>query len=194
MSTSEPTIAIGIPSGDMVHADFAMRLATLCLNPGAKSFLINAKSSLVAIGRNQCAEAAKLANASHLLFLDSDMIFPADTIKRLLKHQKDIVGAVYSRRAAPFHALGVTFEGEHIAPTKDLRRMQIIPTGCMMIRLSVFDKLSKPWFSTQIEGEKIRGEDYYFCNRAAEAGFEIWCDGDLSKEVGHIGQKIYTLE
>jgi hypothetical protein len=59
--------------------------------------------------------------------------------------------------------------------------------------MSVFDKLPKPWFTTRIEGEKILGEDYYFCEQAAKAGFEIWCDGNLSREVGHIGQKIYHL-
>jgi hypothetical protein len=48
MTTAVTTVAIGIPSGDMVHADFAMNLATLCLNPGARTCIINAKSSLVA--------------------------------------------------------------------------------------------------------------------------------------------------
>lgn len=190
---SAPTVAIGIPSGDMVHADFAMRLATLCLNPGARTCIINAKSSLVALGRNQCVEAAKLAGATHLLFLDSDMLFPIDTMTRLLRHNKDIVGAAYSQRVAPFHPLGVTQEGEHMHVTSGLRRMKIIPTGCLLINLKIFDKLAKPWFNTRVEGEKILGEDYYFCEQAHKAGFEIWCDGDLSREVGHIGQKIYQL-
>jgi len=191
---AQPFIAIGVPSGDMVHADFAMRLATLCLNPGARAFLVNARSSIVALGRNQCAEAAKLASATHLLFLDSDMVFPPDTLTRLLKHDKDIVGAVYSQRAAPFHPLGVTLEGEHIHITGGLRRMKIIPTGCLLIRMTVFDKMAKPWFSTRIEGEKLLGEDYYYCERALAAGFEIWCDGNLSSEIGHIGQNIYKLD
>ena len=72
--------------------------------------------------------------------------------------------------------------------------MKIIPTGCLLIRMRVFDKIPKPWFSTRIEGEKIQGEDYYFCDRAREAGFEIWCDGDLSREIGHIGQAVYRLD
>jgi hypothetical protein len=121
------------------------------------------------------------------------MVFPTDTMTRLLRHNKDIVGAVYSQRASPFHPLGVTLEGEHIHITQGLRRMKIVPTGCLLIKLSVFDKLPKPWFSTRIEGEKILGEDYYFCEQAQKAGFDVWCDGDLSREVGHIGQKIYKL-
>jgi hypothetical protein len=122
------------------------------------------------------------------------MIFPPDTITRLLKRDKDIVGAVYAQRGAPFHPLGVTYEGEHTHVTSGVRRMKILPTGCLMIRMAVFDTLTKPWFNTRVEGEKLLGEDYYFCARATEAGFEIWCDGDLSNEVGHIGQKTYYIK
>ena len=186
----QPLVAIGIPSGDMVHADFAMRLATLCMNPGARCCLVNAKSSLVMLGRNQIVAAAQAAKATHLLFLDTDLVFPADTLIRLLAHDRDIVGGVYRQRVPPFHPLGVTFEGEHTFVTNGLRRMKIMPTGCLLIRMSVFDRLTKPFFNTRVEGEKIVGEDVDFCLRAAAAGFEIWCDGDLSREVGHMGQTV----
>jgi hypothetical protein len=189
---SQPLVALGIPSGDMVHADFAMRLATLCLNPGARAFVINAKSSLVMIGRNQIVEAARLAKATHLLFLDSDLTFPADTLARLLSHGKDIVGGLYVQRVPPHHPLGVTLDGKHEAVTEGLKQMQTMPTGCLLLKLEIFDKLPKPWFNTKQVGEKIMGEDYYFCERAREAGFHIWCDGDLSREIAHIGQKSFT--
>jgi hypothetical protein len=192
MTIPPPLVAIGIPSGDMVHADFAMRLATLCLNPGARAFIVNAKSSLVMIGRNQIVEAARLANATHLLFLDSDLTFPADTLKRLLAHGKDIVGGLYVQRAPPHHPLGMTLEGEHVAVTSGLKPMKIMPTGCLLLKLPVFDRLAKPWFNTKEVGEKIMGEDFYFCERAIEAGYDVWCDGDLSRELGHIGQKSYA--
>jgi hypothetical protein len=190
-TNSAPLVAIGVPSGDMVHADFAMRLATLCLNPGARCCIVNAKSSLVMIGRNQIVEASRLAKATHLLFLDSDLTFPHNTLARLLARGKDIVGGVYVQRVPPHHPLGMTLEGKHEAVTQGLRRMKIMPTGCLLLRLEIFDKLPKPWFNTRAEGEKILGEDYYFCERAREAGFEIWCDGDLSRELAHIGQKAY---
>ncbi|MBV8061715.1 MAG: hypothetical protein JO253_09360, partial [Alphaproteobacteria bacterium] len=50
--TSTTRVAIAVPSGDMVHAEFAMRLANMCLNPGASCFIVNARSSLVMVGRN----------------------------------------------------------------------------------------------------------------------------------------------
>ncbi|MDR3450909.1 MAG: hypothetical protein P4M15_14415 [Alphaproteobacteria bacterium] len=191
---TQPLVAIGIPSGDMVHADFAMSLGMLCMRPGAPAFLLNSRSSLVALGRNQCAGAALIMKATHLLFLDTDMVFPADTLARLLAHDKDIVGSTYSRRVPPFHPLTVMEDGSHAQITPGLHRVRQIPTGCLLIRMAVFAALSKPYFNTVAEAGELRGEDYYFCEQARAAGFEIWCDGDLSFQLGHIGQKIHRLE
>jgi hypothetical protein len=193
MTQSKNLVAIGIPSGDLVHADFAMSLAMLCMSPGAEVILLNSRSSLIPVGRNQCAGAAHIMKATHLLFLDTDMIFPADALERLLARDKDIVGATYSKRMPPFHPLTVSAEGEHVQISSGLRQVQLLPTGCMLIRMSVFDALPKPYFNLVAEGDQLRGEDYYFCELARAAGFQIWCDGDLSAQMGHIGQKIHRL-
>lgn len=186
-------IAIGIPSGDMVHADFAMSLAMMCMNATAPVAVVNARSSLVPVGRNQCVEAAKTVKATHLLFLDSDLVFPPDTLAKLLAHGKDIVGAAYSKREPPFYPLTVTEENEHQYITSGLRRVRLLPTGCLLIRLRVFDALAAPYFNLKAEGEKLRGEDYYFCEKANAAGFALWCDGDLSMQLGHVGQQVNKI-
>jgi len=186
-----PLVAICFPSGDMVHADFAANLAALCLDPGARVAVVNCKSSIVAVARNQCVEAAQRFKASHVFFLDTDMVFPLDTLKRLLKHDKDIAGALYSRRRPPFDPTGLPYAGA--AETGGLLRMKNLPAGCLLINMRVFDKLPKPWFSDRVEGERILGEDIHFCERATAAGFEIWQDTALSREVGHIGEKVFKL-
>ena len=191
MTNPSPIVAICIPSGDMVHADFAANLAALCLNPGALAGVINCKSSIVSIGRNECVAAALHIKATHVLFLDSDMVFPLDTLKRLLAHDKDIVGALYSRRRPPFDPNGLPWPGS--APTGGLQRMKNLPAGCLLIKTRVFEKIAKPWFSTRNEGENIVGEDICFCENATKAGFEIWQDITLSREVGHIGERIFKL-
>jgi len=190
---TQPLVAIGVPSGDFVQTEFAMSLAMLCMNPGAPVALVNSKSSLVPLGRNQCVGAAQAMKATHLLFLDTDMVFPADTLKRLMAHDKDIVGATYSKRAAPFHPLTITEDGKLEQITSGLCRVKLLPTGCMLIRLGIFDKLSAPYFNLGTEGGQLLGEDYYFCEHARAAGFALWCDGDLSSQLGHAGQKIYRL-
>ncbi len=186
-------VAVGLPSGDLVHADFAMSLAMLCMNPEPAVALVNARSSLIPVGRNQCVEAAKAMKASHLFFLDSDIVFPPDTLKRLLAHGKDIVGASYSKREPPYYPLTVTEENEHAFIKAGLRKVKLIPTGCLLMRMNVFDALTTPYFNLAVEGGQLRGEDYFFCEKARASGFTVWCDGDLSMQLGHIGQQVNKI-
>jgi hypothetical protein len=195
MDSPLPRVAIAVPSGDMVHADFAMAYAQLCLaSAGLPLQLITVKSSIVAQARNNAVELARDFKADFLFFLDSDMLFPPTTLFRLLLHGKDIVGATYTKRVAPFDILGTKLAEQPAVLSGDLLEMQRIPTGCLLIRMAVFDKLSKPYFRFETDGHgAIVGEDYVFCDRAREAGFRIWCDAVISREIGHIGQSVHRL-
>jgi hypothetical protein len=195
MDSKLPSVAIAVPSGDMVHADFARAYAELCLASAKLPLhLITVKSSIVAQARNNGVELAKKYGADFLLFLDSDMLFPPTALFRLLLHGKDIVGATYTKRVAPFEILGTKLAEQPLNSSGDLLEMRRIPTGCLLINMQVFDKLSKPYFrfETDANGD-IVGEDYVFCDRAREAGFRIWCDSLMSTELGHIGQAVYRL-
>ncbi|HUN98810.1 MAG TPA: glycosyltransferase family A protein, partial [Bradyrhizobium sp.] len=99
MDTALPRVAIAVPSGDMVHADFAMAYAQLCMtSAGLPLQLVTVKSSIVAQARNNGVEHAKDFKADFIFFLDSDMVFPPTTLLHLLLHRKDIVGATYTKR------------------------------------------------------------------------------------------------
>jgi glycosyltransferase involved in cell wall biosynthesis len=195
MDSPLPRVAIAVPSGDMVHADFAMAYAQLCLASAAFPLqLITVKSSIVAQARNNGVEHAREFGADYLLFLDSDMVFPPTVLLRLVLHRKDIVGATYTRRVAPFDALGSKLAEQPAVLSGDLLEMHRIPTGCLLINMQVFNKLAKPYFRFDTDDKgQIVGEDYVFCDRAREAGFRIWCDAFLSREIGHIGQSIHRL-
>ena len=191
-----PQIAIAYPSGDMVHADFALALAGLCLSMHPlETTVINTKSSIVAEARNMAVQRAREAEAQYLLFLDSDMIFPQSALHRLLLHQKDVVGAVYTKRVAPYDLLGTVLPNT-VPPGDDgLVEMLRLPTGCLLIKMSVFDVLPQPWFRFLVDEENgsLLGEDYAFCDMARMAGFKLWADFSLSQEIGHIGQQICRL-
>jgi hypothetical protein len=196
MDSRLPRVSIAVPSGDMVHADFAMAYAQLCLSSaGLPLQLTTVKSSIVAEARNNGVQLAKNFGADFIFFLDSDMLFPPTALFRLLLHGKDIVGATYTKRVAPFEILGTTLaEQPTRVPTGELLEMQRIPTGCLLIKMSVFDQLAKPYFRFDTDANgAILGEDYVFCDRAREAGFQIWCDAGLSREIGHIGLNVYRL-
>lgn len=125
------------------------------------------------------------------MFLDSDMVFPPSTIKTLLSHDKDIVAATYCQREGPSYPMGCTVDDKPL-PLTGLVEAGRLPTGCMLIKMNVFEKMQKPYFrwAFRDNNSRIIGEDVEFCDRAREMGFSIWCDMDLSKNVGHIGEVI----
>lgn len=196
MNATLPKVVICFPSGDMVHADFALSLAGLCNStPPLETPIVNNKSSIVAIARNNGVKEAQRLAADFILFLDSDMIFPRTTLHRLLVHCKDVVGATYTKRVPPYPVLGAALHSEPTCDEQGLTEMKHLPTGCLLIRMAVFEALSRPYFRF-LNDEKtgaIVGEDYVFCDRAREAGFRIWCDTSLSQEIAHIGQQTFRL-
>ncbi|MDR3439533.1 hypothetical protein [Telmatospirillum sp.] len=196
MSEDRPRIAISVPSGDMVHADFCLALASLCHEmSGVDVTILSNKSSIVAIARNNGVAMAQEAKADYLLYLDSDMVFPRNSLRRLLAHRQDIVGATYTKRVPPFSLLGTAFDTQPADAPEGLVEMSRIPTGCLLINMAVFDQLKRPYFrfeTNETTGDLI-GEDYVFCDRARQAGFRIWGDLALSVEIGHIGQQIHRL-
>ena len=191
-----PKVAVCFPSGDMVHADFALALAGLCAAAYPIQIpIINAKSSIVAEARNRCVVLAREHNADLILFLDSDMVFPRTTLTQLLARDKDIVGATYPKRVPPHPILGASLPDGRMEADGGLMEMLHLPTGCLLIRMSVFDALPGPSFRFRLDEDTggIVGEDYDFCDRARAAGFAIWCDTKLSFEIGHIGQSVFRL-
>ncbi len=194
MTTPLPRVAIAVPSGDMVHADFTVSLAALCHGCASLDIhILNTKSSIVAIARNNAVAMAQDAQVDYLWFVDSDMVFPPTTLLRLLIHQKDVVGATYVKRVAPHPVLGTALNPQPDTPPPGLLEMSRIPTGCLLIKMSVFDRLERPYFHFGINPDNgdIVGEDYLFCDKVRAAGMRIWCDGALSHEIGHIGQTVH---
>lgn len=167
-----------------------------CLLKGIRHGLVNSKCSLVEVGRNNIVAAAQQIEATHLLFLDSDMMIPPQTLERLMSHGKAIVGATYTKRRGPFDLTHRELDGGPGQLTgAALREVSRIATGCLLIDMKVFEKLTKPYFPVMWspEGECI-SEDNVFCDRAREQGFSVWLDMDLSREVQHLGQYSYRLE
>lgn len=69
----------------------------------------------------------------------------------------------------------------YIINTDDgLKRIDGCGCGAVLVAREVFEKIEYPWFRLA----KGVGEDFYFCLKAAEAGYEIWAD--LSVLCGHI--------
>jgi len=103
MDSPLPRVAIAVPSGDMVHADFAMAYAQLCMASAALQLrLITVKSSIVAQARNNGVELAKNFGADFIFFLDSDMLFPPTALFSSPASQERHRRRNLPKRVAPF--------------------------------------------------------------------------------------------
>jgi hypothetical protein len=195
-------VLIAVPSLDHCPTDFAMSLAALMqhrphsVRLGKRTpvevALMNCKGSLIMHSRNILMKAALDAAATHIFFLDSDMVVPPNTLDRLIHHHVPIVGADYVRRVPP-HTLIANPDASHTHRTSALWPMLTLPFGCVLIDLKVVVDMPRPWFK-YLEGESeatTQSEDTYFCNAARRLGHTIWCDVQLTREVGHIGIKVF---
>jgi hypothetical protein len=67
--------------------------------------------------------------------------------------------------------------------------IDVLPHGCVLVKREVYEKVPQPHYLQEyVPHLNLEiGEDIFFCQQAAKAGYEIWCDQELSKEVSHIG-------
>lgn len=168
--------------------------------------LVAERGYTIAENRNYCAVQALKNSSDFLLFIDDDMVFPADTLDRLLYHGKEIVGVnSYSRclPLAPTTGL-MDDKGNYKHPNKypafemkipdELFKAYFVGCGVCLIDMRVFGIIKKPWFAFigGNDGQVIHGEDGSFCDKARKAGVDIWCDPTIP--IGHLGEYEFKQE
>ena len=192
-------VLIAVPSSDLIHTDFSMALLNLSLHSlmnGVQIGVVNPRFSLVQIGRCDSVEHALKMGVNWLFFIDSDMTFPADTLIKLLAHDKDVVCCDASTRRLPLHNVVTKLNGESINYKEDnphLIELKGGSTACMLIKTSILKNMTKPHFHVEWDGDKYLGEDYYFTKKITDCGSKVYCDTKLSRSIGHIGIKTYGV-
>lgn len=192
--TIKPKVGVVVPSGDTVHSRFMICLVSLFQYSLDKFDLviINPRSSLIATGRQMGIDIATQRGCDYVLFLDSDMVFPYTLLEKLYSTNERIVGCTYVKRVLPTEYTHKELDGAYT--NEGLRPVARLPAGALLIDLSIFKltQWARPYFRCTYEDGTERGEDYYFCDTAREAGYPIWLDADLSKLVGHLGIYVHT--
>ena len=176
-------IYVGVPCGGSILPATAICLVAAVSATKLHRFVFQ-QDTYCDRGHNAIAEHALKTGSDAVMFLDSDQEFPADTIDRLAAHRKDIVGCAYRRRQHPFPLMP-----DGTGDETGLREVEWLPSGVMLVRASVFEKIPFPWFPNLYgkTGEDFVGSDRSFCRKARGlGGFKIFCDYDLSREVTHI--------
>lgn len=158
------------------------------------------EGSLVYDARDTIARTAAENDYDYVLYVDSDMIFSADDVKRLVEHNADIVSGLYvtrrgenrnvaytkviTRRAIPFRPPALI----HDTLSTGYGDIAACGFGFCLIRVQVIKSMLKKYKSL-FEPYKGVGEDIAFCLRAKRCGYKIFLDRDV--KLGHIGEIVY---
>lgn len=197
-------VSVCVPTRDMVHAAFAFDLARMLHHCAIMNIDVSphfCMGTLIVNQREQLIEMADQAGSTHILWLDSDMMFPPDTLSKLLAHDQPMVAANYVTRQYPHKTVAYKHLGDwrsyvmHDGPISDeLIEVEAIGMGCMLVNMDVIYPMTKPRFQTvwmESSGDHM-GEDFYFCQQARQAGHKILVDDELSRQISHLGTIAFT--
>lgn len=139
-----------------------------------------------------CSNRAKIVkrflktDCDFLMMLDNDVI-PLHNPAELVFADKDVIGSpakvrqsgrtinwvVYVKHTTEEGYIPVDFEA--VDDGIDLLSVDIVGTGCILIRRNVLKKLRAPFLiEFNEDGECTYGTDFAFCRKAKKAGFKIY--------------------
>ena len=137
-------------------------------------------------GRNDAIECALDVGADYILFVDSDMVIPQNTITKLMSHNKPMVGGFVKGRNGHKHVSYVFGEVEELG--NDLILCDSGNTGFVLIKREVFGilKFRRGWH--RITGI-TQPDDPNYCSDAFLMGFGRLLV-DKSVEAKHLDETV----
>ena len=156
----------------------------------------------VDFARDVMAELFLQSDCTHMIQIDADLGFDPLAVRRLVEHDKDIIGGAYHVKTDLVDTYSVNDNcGE------GLRAVNGLAGGFMMVKRGVIEHLSgglpkysistlqygllnvAPLYTREIREHDYTGEDFAFCNRAVKAGYDLWLEPDIDFE--HIGNRSF---
>ena len=195
---------IAVPCFDMVNTDFMKCMLDMEKDDNTSYTVI--KNSLIYNARNTIAQNAIRFGFDRVLWLDSDMMFPADILPKLAAHMDkglDFVSGLYymrSEQKRPVVYSDVWYTVTNNTAESGATPVDAMPYGlfeiggagfgCVMTSVTMLKKLVERYGApfTPMMG---LGEDLAFCWRAKQNGFKMYCDSRI--KCGHIGQAVYGV-
>jgi hypothetical protein len=176
--------------------------------------------SLIPRARNYAA-AKMLDNKenTHLLFIDTDIVFNPQDVIKLLQADKDVITGIYPKKflnpESASYPVSFCINGQiKITNNDKIFEADLVPTGFMLIKRNVFEKIiqlnSNISYKNNINGYKtetnifynffpihiesitnhLLSEDFAFCKLVQQSGLKVYCHSDIT--LTHIGYHSYT--
>jgi hypothetical protein len=208
-------VMIGIPSYDFkVTTKWAISFAHFCVEAQKHGVQIQVANisgcSVVSRARNLIAYDFLESDCTDLMFIDSDINFDANDIFRLMAWNSEpkkgiVAGIPVARKKGKVYISTLDIDADQNVQMNNmgLVRAKRVATAFMIIRRDVFttlrdahpewqyiddriqEKPSYSFFDFKSTPEGYVGEDYVFCDRAREHGYEVWIDPTI--KLGHMG-------
>lgn len=186
-------LLLAVPCMDYVNANFMKSLTALERNLIRNGIAFDESvivGTLIYVARNSQACKAINEGFTHLLFLDSDMVFDENIVETLCFSGKEIVCGAFQSRREPYGSCVYT----SLNPLERVKEYGAAPfqvegcgMACTLINTealkAVAEKYEKCFSPEKYDGIRF-GEDLAFCWRARSLGYEIWCDP--AARIGHI--------
>lgn len=207
-------IAICVPARDTMMMETAQSIVAMSTqfaveyvatgNASIRFYWMN--GTLLPDMRNALVREAIKDGSTHILWIDSDMKFPKDSLARLLKRDLPMVGANYAQRKRPSKPTSAYYIGDNRvwmytppadADAPELQIAESMGMGLCLIEAVVYECVPEPWYSMPWVPEKNEhvGEDVFFFRRVkAHLDIDPVVDHVLSREVEHIGYHNYVWQ
>lgn len=172
------------------------------------------------VGRSRNALTAEFlkTDCTDLLFIDSDLIFSADQIERIVLHEEDVVGGMYLLKCEGNPRICWNHKPGIVQPNDNgLMQVNYLGTGFMRIRRHVFERMVAEfgddiWYTTDNSNtpqekqydfwrmgvykykngdRRWLSEDWWFCQKCEDIGIPVYADCNVMLK--HSGNAVYPL-
>ena len=232
-------VATPVHSDCSIHYTQALlEFQKLALDKGVETQFCLLKSSLITQGRNLCVSSFLESKHTHMLFIDSDIYFNSPAIFKMIEKDRELMSIAYPLKTMMWDKLFHKIQEGKVKKPEDLKKwlntypmrvedpnsitldngvMEVThsPTGCMLIKRSVFEKMIKAYpdkgivQKTVINGKYVDrphmwnffdclhdpvtksylGEDFSFCKLWKDIGGK--CYVYVQAGIVHIGEHAY---
>lgn len=163
--------------------------------------------------RNKLTRLFLETDCTHLLFIDTDLIFGHDQVERIMEHKEELVGGCYPKKQHGDIQMVLNVCDTAKKPREDkLVEVKYIGTGFMRVARTVFDQMIEKYGDKLVYNQdgnsaleydfwgrgvyefpngsrRYLSEDWQFCQRWIDLGGKVWADTAVL--VKHSGNCIY---
>lgn len=208
-------IFIATPAYDnKVNTQYAISLVNTCLELSKHKIdfelRVHVSGSLLCAERNRLVEAFWKSDCTHMLCIDADLGWPAESLIKMLEADEEFICGLYpARKEKTFIFRPVTAENGSLVveEKKGLLEMLYVPAGFLLLKRCAIEKMREAnpdlffqpkhekckdesgyyFFRTEVWEGEFWGEDYVFCRVARNSGIKIYADPRI--EFDHDGNR-----